>query len=441
GGHRGGAYASSMAVRQIVHHLGGATPGDAGALGEALRRASRDIAQLGQQDAALAQMGSTAVLAVTAGDVAHIANVGDSRAYLWRSGALTQLSTDDRWVEEQIRLHGMSREQGRNHTLRNVLTQHLGSDREIEPHLVAPLRLLPGDRLLLCTDGLFEAVDELAIAATLAGPPARAARRLVRQAIAARTGDNVTVVVGYYGPEPARGLGLLYALLGLIVLAAALLMGFALVRPGSAPAAGLAPSVVQASATAVSVVATSTVAPTSTTQPVTPAPTSTVAPSTPTSGQAEAATSSPALPEASTPEPAPAVEQAGQAGEVQPAAGPRLTIDEVGEGDARLAEYGLLAEYRDCASNGELVTFLLVRTGPLGVGVDFVIIGEDGSSSGPIGIAPGTPIRITGCVSFPNPVAIEVVGFGIRATHSFTPGAAYLVIFDPGPPHQTPQPG
>jgi len=201
GGHAGGQRASSLAITLIREHYYSQHNVTAEqALVEATRRASQEIAQLGQNTPELKGMGTTVVLAVADQNRIYVVNVGDSRAYLWRSETheLAIISEDDRMVAQQVRDGILTEEQARNHQYRNVLLQSLGSPKEITPH-VRYLELLPEDRLLLCTDGLFEVVDDATIANVLQGPPDQAAQLLVQLALERGTTDNVTVAVGYYG--------------------------------------------------------------------------------------------------------------------------------------------------------------------------------------------------------------------------------------------------
>jgi serine/threonine protein phosphatase PrpC len=199
GGHRGGQIASSTAVQKIVHYYYAQhelPPLEA--LHAALAQTNQDIAHIGQQQPELAHLGTTVVVLLTQGDHAYMLNVGDSRAYLWRQGQLRQLSTDDSWVEQQVRLHALSPDQARTHTQRNLLTQFLGTARAIEPH-VAQFQLVPGDRLLLCTDGLTGVLDDTRLgqvlhSADLGGLPAY----LIELAKQHGSEDNITAAVGEY---------------------------------------------------------------------------------------------------------------------------------------------------------------------------------------------------------------------------------------------------
>ena len=125
-----------------------------------------------------------------------IANVGDSRTYLLRDGQLTRLTRDDSLVQALIDRGVLTEAEARGHPQRSLVLEALdGTPRE--PRVVAHVAAGPGDRLLLCSDGLSDALDDDAIAAELGAEadPGRCADALVAHALAAGARDNVTVVV------------------------------------------------------------------------------------------------------------------------------------------------------------------------------------------------------------------------------------------------------
>lgn len=176
GGHRGGAEASRAALT-VLGAEGGDLPRAVAAAAEALR--TRAAAE-----PSLEGMGSTVVgMRVHADGAAAFFNIGDSRAYRVVEGYLGQISVDDRPPVITAATRG-------------VVTQHLGGPRvlALDPHL-HQVRLVPGDRVLLCSDGLTDLVDDDAIAAHLRAPAVEAATALVDAALQAGGDDNVTVVV------------------------------------------------------------------------------------------------------------------------------------------------------------------------------------------------------------------------------------------------------
>jgi len=122
--------------------------------------------------------------------------VGDSRVYRWRDGALEQITDDHSWVGEQIRAGVLTEDDARRHPWRNVVTRALtgGADPEVD---VAVLDARPGDRVLICSDGLSGVVGVEAIAALVAPgrSPDESCQALVDAANTAGGPDNVTVAV------------------------------------------------------------------------------------------------------------------------------------------------------------------------------------------------------------------------------------------------------
>jgi protein phosphatase len=147
-------------------------------------------------------MGTTLTLAWSLGGELFVAHVGDSRAYLLRHGKLHRLTRDHTRAQELADLGVISDEDVATHRLRHVLTQALGiCEGGGEPDMER-IRLDDGDRLLVCTDGLTNMVDEATITAEL--DPARnasadaACQRLLELALNRGGKDNVTIVVAGY---------------------------------------------------------------------------------------------------------------------------------------------------------------------------------------------------------------------------------------------------
>jgi protein phosphatase len=125
-----------------------------------------------------------------------VANVGDSRTYLVRGGALTRATVDHSYVQELLATGHLSEDEARNHTRRNIVTRALG----IEPSVRVDSWVLPlvrGDRFVLCSDGLVDEIDDTQIAEIVRSTddPQAAAERLVAAALEHGGRDNVTVVV------------------------------------------------------------------------------------------------------------------------------------------------------------------------------------------------------------------------------------------------------
>jgi protein phosphatase len=214
GGSAGGEVASARAIeaalnhmlhnaRWFLHHGDPEQESRERALFEGLRRLDRELIEEGKNDPALAGMGTTLTAVISVADEVSILHVGDSRAYLLRKGELHQL-THDHTVTQQLVDWGLVRpDEARSHKMRNMLTNVVGGQGGVRGE-IQRLRMEDGDRLLLCTDGLSEMVDDARIAELLASHPnpADACRALVAQALEEGGRDNVTVVLAAYAAAP-----------------------------------------------------------------------------------------------------------------------------------------------------------------------------------------------------------------------------------------------
>jgi protein phosphatase len=140
-------------------------------------------------------MGTTLTAMIPDGDGLDLVHVGDSRAYAWRDGELTQLTRDDTYVQGLVDKGVISPEEARAHPQRALVTQAVHGA-GLRPSYLA-LAPQDGDRYLLCTDGLSDYVDERAIAQTLRDRRdlAACAEELVQLALAAGAPDNVSVIL------------------------------------------------------------------------------------------------------------------------------------------------------------------------------------------------------------------------------------------------------
>src|SRR5438067_3047080 len=158
GGHRGGDVASSIAV-QTLEELSTTAEDGAKEITERIREANRRILEQGSADRALRGMGTTVTAILTDGDKAHLAHVGDSRAYLLRDGVLQQLSEDHTLVQRMVREGKRTSGEAATHPQRSVLTRALGVEEPLDVDLLT-LDLHEGDRFLICSDGLSSMVPE-----------------------------------------------------------------------------------------------------------------------------------------------------------------------------------------------------------------------------------------------------------------------------------------
>jgi len=193
GGHEGGEWASGRIVEALAGvAAGGDLDAASDAAAAAIEAANRDI--LGEARARGRQMGSTVVALIARGVRYRLLWVGDSRAYLLRGGALTQLSRDHSQVQEMVARGLMTPEQAIGHPMGHILSRAVGVQAEVEVDRVEG-EMLPGDLFLLCSDGLHGVVAESEIAAHLAREaPAGALARLEALTLARGAPDNVTMI-------------------------------------------------------------------------------------------------------------------------------------------------------------------------------------------------------------------------------------------------------
>ena len=199
GGHVGGEVAARVAVETLDQAFE-RVPTVEG-LREAFSEANAAVWHESQVNADLRGMGTTltAVALVGGGegrDVLALANVGDSRAYVFSGGELTQVTDDHSVAEERMRQGEMTEEEAAVHPQRHILTRALGVSAEVDTDMWE-LELRTGDRLLLCSDGLTNEVgsDEMAGILGEVDDPGEAAQRLVDAANREGGADNITVVV------------------------------------------------------------------------------------------------------------------------------------------------------------------------------------------------------------------------------------------------------
>lgn len=199
GGHAGGDVASSIAIGRITQ-LDHAYPSSDEAersLHAAITDAAGDLSDAVAARPELAGMGTTLSALMMVDDQAVIAHIGDSRIYLYRDDALTQITTDHTFVQRLVDSGRITPEEARYHPRRSVLMRVLG---DMEPNPEIDTFLMPtqdGDRWLLCSDGLSGVVDDARTAKTMGAgnAPGRTADALLKQALDGGAPDNVTVVI------------------------------------------------------------------------------------------------------------------------------------------------------------------------------------------------------------------------------------------------------
>lgn len=197
GGHQGGEVASLAAVEALKKAFRERSTMEG--LVDAIRAANEAVEVKARASAELRNMGTTLTVVALVDDdddLLVVANIGDSRAYLLRNGELSQLTEDHSVPQELLRQGQLSEAEAAVDPRRNILTRVLGASFGEGPDVQ---NLIPytGDRILLCSDGLYNEVDDDAVARVLrtVGDPTEAARQLVDQANTNGGADNISVVI------------------------------------------------------------------------------------------------------------------------------------------------------------------------------------------------------------------------------------------------------
>lgn len=198
GGHKGGEYASRFVARRIpeILHSRGRKGNIDLALEEATEKVNAALFRISQESEELSGLGSTLVMAFWDRSRFHIINVGDSRAYLFRNGELIQITEDHSLVEEMVRDGRLERDDEMYLANRNVITRAMGTEPYVEEDVFLA-EAVPGNRLLLCTDGLHGMLAEEEIIRILSevSDTEEAAEQLVLEAKKGGGKDNITVIL------------------------------------------------------------------------------------------------------------------------------------------------------------------------------------------------------------------------------------------------------
>jgi len=201
GGAACGEVASEVTVRTIVGALQEAREEAPrpDVLRDAIQLANEKVRAMANNQVECTGMGSTVVLALYEDELLHVANVGDSLAYLWREGELRQLSYDQNLGNELRMNLGLTDEQLNSYPHRHVLTMAIGTSEELSVRLHEQ-GLQDGDLVLLCSDGLYGPAGEAGIREVLQQDLSleAAADELIRRANASGGPDNITVVLMRY---------------------------------------------------------------------------------------------------------------------------------------------------------------------------------------------------------------------------------------------------
>jgi PPM family protein phosphatase len=195
GGHSGGEIASKLAVEAITRVYYEVDNGPAESLRIAFEQANRQIYEASIADANLEGMGTTSTALVLCGESAIAAHVGDSRLYLLRDGEIYQMTEDHSVVMEMVKQGIITTEQARHHEDKNVIVRALGTGPQVEISIwEKPLAVRDGDQFILCSDGLYDLVEDKEIRdLVLANGNHSACEELISLAKKRGGYDNITV--------------------------------------------------------------------------------------------------------------------------------------------------------------------------------------------------------------------------------------------------------
>lgn len=197
GGQAAGEVASSEVISTLVQ-LDDDVPGSdiLTSLGSAVQRANDQLRVMVEEDPQLEGMGTTLTALLWTGQRLGLVHVGDSRAYLLRDGALTQITQDHTWVQRLVDEGRITEEEATTHPQRSLLMRALGSGDHVEPDL-SIREVRAGDRYLICSDGLSGVVSHQTMEEALAGyqGPQETIQTLIELALRGGGPDNITCIV------------------------------------------------------------------------------------------------------------------------------------------------------------------------------------------------------------------------------------------------------
>ncbi|WP_307801655.1 PP2C family protein-serine/threonine phosphatase [Microbispora triticiradicis] len=206
GGHGHGEVASAAVISELARLEDEPAPGDpVAALADAVREAGQRLGDLAAQDPTLERMGTTVTAMLWDGEGRFaLAHVGDSRAYMLRDGALYQITRDHTLVQSLVDDGRMSPDQAARHPRRSLLLRALETSGLAEPDL-SLREAYPGDRYLLCSDGLTAVLEAEALHNVLStvADPREAVDRLIELANEGGGPDNISCVVADVEPAEA----------------------------------------------------------------------------------------------------------------------------------------------------------------------------------------------------------------------------------------------
>lgn len=200
GGHQAGEVASYLALQTLREKLLNSPAGEPlPNLMAAAAFANEVVFRSSLSSQEREGMGTTMTAIWVVGSRGFLAHIGDSRAYLLRDGQLQHLTDDHSYVGELVRCGSLTFDEARHHPRRNILTRALGTEKSVDIDS-REIELKTGDRLLLCTDGLYEVISDSEIQTIMSRKQElqATARELLNLALERGGPDNITVVLALY---------------------------------------------------------------------------------------------------------------------------------------------------------------------------------------------------------------------------------------------------
>ena len=167
GGHNAGDFASRYAVNTVREAIAASCEQNPVKLiREAIELANQGILDEAARHEEMRGMGTTIVVTTVIGNFAYTANVGDSRVYLIHDGLIQQITDDHTYVNDLVKMGAITKEDAQHHARKNVITRAIGANANNEPDCFS-VPVVKGDRVLLCSDGLYDEVDDESILYTV----------------------------------------------------------------------------------------------------------------------------------------------------------------------------------------------------------------------------------------------------------------------------------
>jgi len=198
GGYTGGALASKIVTKTLTDYYRHVKAGVdyCEVLKEGIKAAHQEVMDQAQKDSELVKMGSTVVAAILEDDMMHLANVGDSRAYVVNEHEIRHVSWDHSFVGELVRQNLITPTESLSHPKRNVLTMSISGQRSDLDIFTAHVELEENDIVVLCSDGLWGPVAESQIQVVVWElAPQQAANKLIEMANRNQGPDNISVII------------------------------------------------------------------------------------------------------------------------------------------------------------------------------------------------------------------------------------------------------